>query len=200
MKHFSNIILIAVTIAAMPLYAQEMDHSSMHHEHESSPASTIQHTQQTQDQDMHHDQHGATMTHSSPSDENEMNHSMHGSSSESMGKDTMPQTESHHADHDMGSMHHDMKSSTATVHSAITLEPLTQLPPSGKSREAGYDGSYAMENTSIDLSIETRCALASRGLIILDNAGWQQCGGKPAGLPAEVKSTAKSENQHMMHH
>jgi hypothetical protein len=57
-----------------------------------------------------------------------------------------------------------------------------------------------MENTSINLSIKARCALASRGLIMLDNAGWQQCENKPTGLPKEVESTAKSENQHMMHH
>jgi len=197
MKHMNHTALIALTILTMPLHAQEIDHSSMHQEHESSPANTMQ---QTQDQDMLHDQHGSTMIHSDSSDEHDMNHAMHGSSSEPMEKDTMPQTESQHADHDKGSMQHDMKTSMATVHSTIKLEPLTSLPPSGKSREAGYDGSYMMENTSIDLSIESRCALASRGLIMLDNAGWQQCESKPTGLPAEVESSAKSENQHMMHH
>jgi hypothetical protein len=199
MKHISNLFLIAVTfIVTMPLSAQEMDHSSMHHEHESSSASTMQ---QTQDQDMHHDQHGTTMNHSSPSDENDMNHSMHGSSSELTGKDTMPQTESHHADHDMGSMEHDMKTSMAPVHSTIKLEPLTQLPPSGKSREAGYDGSYMMENTSINLSIKARCALASRGLIMLDNDSFQKCGGKPIGWSKGVSSTQTTEDhsQHMNH-
>ena len=38
-----------------------------------------------------------------------------------------------------------------------------------------------MEPTSARYSLATRCAQASRGLIMLDNATWKRCGGKPEG-------------------
>lgn len=61
------------------------------------------------------------------------------------------------------------------------LQKLATLPASGKAREAGFDSSYAMESTSVENDLATRCAHASRGLVMLDNVSWLKCGGKPAG-------------------
>ena len=170
-------LVLAASVVAFPVAAQEMDHSTMQPQ-----------------------QHGTTMMHSSSSDEDDMSHTKHGSPSEHMGKDAIQGTGEHHADHDMGSMHHDKKQAKIDVPSPIPREQLTLVPPSGKSREAGYDGSYMMDNTSLHLSLKERCALASRGLIMLDNASWKECGSKPSGLPTEIETSAKSESQHMMHH
>jgi len=62
-----------------------------------------------------------------------------------------------------------------------TLSRLPKMPESGAAREAGYDGRYAMEPTTALDDTATRCAKASRGLIMVDNATWAQCGGKPEG-------------------
>ncbi len=77
------------------------------------------------------------------------------------------------------------------------FEVLTTQPQSGKAREAGFDGRYAMEPTSISNTLATRCAQASRGLIMLDNVTWARCGGKPKGVdegPAKPKQVDHSEN------
>jgi hypothetical protein len=38
-----------------------------------------------------------------------------------------------------------------------------------------------MEPTSARYDIATQCAQGARGLIMLDNATWERCGGKPKG-------------------
>ncbi len=62
-----------------------------------------------------------------------------------------------------------------------TLDKLNTIPPSGRAREAGFDGRYAMEPTSAQHELATLCANGSRGLIMLDNATWDKCGGKSEG-------------------
>ena len=80
------------------------------------------------------------------------------------------------------------------------LQKLMELPTSGKAREAGSDGRYAMEPTSVNDDIRTQCAKASRGLVMVDNKTWAKCGGKPQGWsegPGDAKPMDHS--QHMMH-
>jgi hypothetical protein len=62
------------------------------------------------------------------------------------------------------------------------LDMVKEQPASGKAREAGSDGRYHMEPTSVKNSLATRCAQASRGLILLDNKTWTRCGGKTRGV------------------
>jgi hypothetical protein len=61
------------------------------------------------------------------------------------------------------------------------LEKLAQIPTSGRARESGSDGRSVMESIDISNSQATRCAQATRGLVMLDNAAWSRCGGKPEG-------------------
>ena len=80
-----------------------------------------------------------------------------------------------------------------------SLQKLTELPASGEAREAGSDGRYAMEPTSVNDDIRTKCAKASRGLVMVDNKTWEKCGGKPMGWsegPGDSK--AMDHSQHMM--
>ncbi|MGD8559144.1 MAG: hypothetical protein PVG89_08810 [Gammaproteobacteria bacterium] len=79
------------------------------------------------------------------------------------------------------------------------LQRLSALPPSGKSREANYDGNYMMQSTAIDQSLETRCALASRGLMMLDNDAWAKCGGKPKGWSKGIGNNSRSNMEHGNH-
>lgn len=79
------------------------------------------------------------------------------------------------------------------------LQKLSELPASGKAREAGSDGRYAMEPTSVNDNIRTKCAKATRGLVMVDNKTWAQCGGKPKGW-SEGPGGAEpmDHSQHMM--
>lgn len=80
------------------------------------------------------------------------------------------------------------------------LQRLSEMPASGKAREVGSDGRYAMETTSVSDDIQTKCAKATRGLMMVDNKTWAQCGGKPKGWsegPGNAK--AMEHGQHMMH-
>ena len=80
------------------------------------------------------------------------------------------------------------------------LERLSEMPASGKAREAGSDGRYAMEATSVSDDIQTKCAKASRGLVMVDNKTWGQCGGKPKGWSEGVGDAKPMDHsQHMMH-
>lgn len=80
------------------------------------------------------------------------------------------------------------------------LQRLPELPASGKGREAGYDGRYAMEATSVNDDLQTKCAKATRGLVMVDNETWAQCGGKPKGWSEGPADTAPMDHsQHMMH-
>lgn len=61
------------------------------------------------------------------------------------------------------------------------LQKLDKIPASGRAREATADDRYIMESTSALNDIATRCAHGSRGLVMVDNATWKECGGKPEG-------------------
>ena len=52
---------------------------------------------------------------------------------------------------------------------------LKTVPASGKAREAGFDNSYIMKQMTNGASIETQCALASRGIIMLDRESRKKC-------------------------
>jgi hypothetical protein len=80
------------------------------------------------------------------------------------------------------------------------LQRLQEMPASGKGREAGYDGRYAMESTSVNNDLQTKCANATRGLVMVDNETWAQCGGKPKGWSEGPRDAAPMDHsQHMMH-
>lgn len=76
-------------------------------------------------------------------------------------------------------------------HRADKLVILNVMPKSGTAREAGFDGEYAMETTTILDSDFTLCAKATRGLIMLDNAMLKKCGGRAKGwwtAPVKTKT------------
>lgn len=80
------------------------------------------------------------------------------------------------------------------------LQRLSEMPASGKGREAGYDGRYAMEATSVNDDLQTKCAKATRGLVMVDSKTWAQCGGKPEGWSKGPGNAAPMDHsQHMMH-
>lgn len=81
-------------------------------------------------------------------------------------------------DHSKMEQAHDMHDKQS-VPSALTK--LEIMPASGNAREGGSDGRYVMEFTSVFDTLEAQCAKASRALIMLDNASWARCGGKPQG-------------------
>ena len=86
-------------------------------------------------------------------------------------------------------MGHGMNGPKVAMQKAVKkgrLSRLPVMPTSGRAREAGSDGRYAMEPTSIRTSRSEKCAQATRGLIMLDNAAWKRCGGKPEGAPKSV--------------
>lgn len=76
------------------------------------------------------------------------------------------------------------------------MKVLSWVPDSGKAREAGFDGRYAMESTTMPSKMANRCALASRGIIMLDNRSWKSCGGKPKGASPGSKKARKAAHQH----
>jgi len=76
---------------------------------------------------------------------------------------------------------------------------LNVMPASGQSREAGFDGNYAMEPTTILDSDFTLCAKASRGLIMIDNAKLIKCGGRAVGWSVGAGNTTKmDQSKHKM--
>ena len=79
------------------------------------------------------------------------------------------------------------------------LKNLSAMPASGRAREAGSDGRYAMESTSVNSPIAVKCAQATRGIVMLDNATWKRCGGKPKGASKGVDKPAEVDHQHMNH-
>jgi len=68
------------------------------------------------------------------------------------------------------------------------LRKLASVPTSGKAREGGFDGHYVMESIDTADDLQVRCAKASRGLMMMDNAEWVRCGGKPEGIPKTAAS------------
>jgi uncharacterized protein involved in copper resistance len=99
-----------------------------------------------------------------------------------MDQGAMDHSKMDHGEMNHGEMNHSTMSHATMVHDAPpALATLSVMPASGKAREGGADGRYVMESTSVLDSMAEQCAKASRGLIMLDNAGWSQCGGKPQG-------------------
>lgn len=130
-----------------------------------------------------------------------------------------------HSAMDHGTMDHSAMDHTAMDHSAMdhdamnddnvgqgiksageTLEKVGVMPASGKAREAGADGRYLMEPTSVHDNLAAQCAKASRGLVMLDNVTWAKCGGKPKGATLQVNATMKNAqpmaegHEHAGHH
>jgi hypothetical protein len=176
MKKLSRLILLFGAMMAMPLYAAEIDHSTMHHEHEQ-PARGVK--QQAQDHAMQHDQHGAS----------QKDHADH-----------QPMANDQHHNHE--AMRSDVQAGSSSGSAAVLdLPRLNALPPSGKSREANFDNTYFMHNTALEQPLEVKCALATRGLIMLDNRTFQKCGGKPAGWSKGITAaqTPNDHSQHMNH-
>ena len=105
----------------------------------------------------------------------------------------------------MGKMGHGMNGPKVAQPKAVKkvkLNRLPAMPASGRSREAGYDGRYAMEPTSIRTRLSEQCAQASRGIVMLDNATWKRCGGKPKGAamgPERKGSGGKMAHSTMDH-
>ena len=82
---------------------------------------------------------------------------------------------------------------------ADKLVILNIIPKSGKAREAGFDGNYKMEPTTLLDTDFTLCAKASRGLIMIDNALLKKCGGRPAGWSTGPgKSKIVDHSKHKM--
>lgn len=82
------------------------------------------------------------------------------------------------------------------------LKMLKKLPASAEARAGGYEGRYRMISTGMEISIENKCSLASRGLIMLENRAWQTCGGKPEGIPISKASDQMPQGAtgHEHHH
>lgn len=65
---------------------------------------------------------------------------------------------------------------------ASSTPVMKMFPASGKVREAGFEGNYLMKQTTVESNIETKCALASRGIVMLDREGWKKCTVQSGGL------------------
>lgn len=104
-----------------------------------------------------------------------------------------------------GKMDHGMNGPKVAQPKAVKkgkLNRLPAMPASGRSREAGYDGRYAMEPTSNRSRLSEQCAQASRGIVMLDNATWKRCGGKPEGAamgPERKGAGGKMDHSTMDH-
>ena len=104
-----------------------------------------------------------------------------------------------HSKMDHSKMGHGMngpKVAQPTAGKKSPLKKLSALPASGSSREAGSDGRYAMEPTSTRTRLSEQCAQATRGLIMLDNATWKRCGGKPKGASMGAGSLDHTRMDH----
>jgi len=136
----------------------------------------------------------------------EMDHSQHLSMEQSQPMDmdhsqhmNMEQNQPVKMDH--ANMQHATSESTKSLPvKQGQLQRLSEMPASGRAREAGSDGRYAMETTTVSNDILTKCAQATRGLVMVDNATWAQCGGKPKGWSEGPANAAPMDHsQHMMH-
>ena len=108
-----------------------------------------------------------------------------------------------HSKMNHSNMIHD-RSLTSTSKSQATaeLQKLAVIPTSGKAREGGYDDRYVMESTDVADALPVRCAQASRGLVMINNAEWARCGGKPDGAVQASRSTtgkAMTSGEHAGH-
>lgn len=100
----------------------------------------------------------------------------------------------------MSEMSHDMNGYATREAANASLPPLATVPASGKARESGMDGRHVQEATGAGVSGSERCALAARGIVMLDNASWAACGGKTQGIPQTPAAlAAPPSHRHMMH-
>ena len=99
-----------------------------------------------------------------------------------------------HSGHTMSHGTHKMNTSPTSS------EILSTVPSSGKAREGGFQGSYFMRSTGIELAIDKKCVLASRGVIHLNRDEWQQCGNRPEGLPAMHVTQQAAKPMNHQHH
>ena len=175
MNRFLKTALAIVTLVTAPLYAAEMDHNTMHHGNEAAP-------QESQLQQPATDNKGKKSMddarhHENPTSMNAEPHHDH----------YMPDTASGYVQ-------------PSGVAEPQKLQRLQKMPPSGKSREAYFDDTVFMNTLSPEHSLEEQCALASRGLIMLDNASWERCGGKPEGWSkGPAVKQAMDHSQHDKH-
>ncbi len=89
---------------------------------------------------------------------------------------------------------------TSKKQGKAALQNLSAMPASGKAREGGYDDRYVMESTDVSNALQIRCAQASRGLVMMNNAEWSRCGGKPEGAVQASRSVHdKATNEHAGH-
>lgn len=103
------------------------------------------------------------------------------------------------AEMDHSKMGHGMNGPKVVMQKSVKkgqLSRLPEMPTSGRAREAGSDGRYAMEPTSIRTRRSEKCAQATRGLVMLDNAAWKRCGGKPKGAAMGLKSQSRKDIDH----
>lgn len=80
-----------------------------------------------------------------------------------------------------------------------TLSTLATVPSSGKSREPGFDDRYAMEPTSVQAGFDEKCALASRGIIILDRASMKKCGIQSGSVSKKTDHPRRKKTDHSLH-
>ena len=191
-----NRILVLVGIAlvvfiAMPVVAAEMDHDHMNKGQMND--SQMDHSQ------MNHDKMDHQPMNDAPISKTPMHAGEHHSEKMPMEKSAdQPMNHDMHqmnGNHDVSSMH----GKPSGAKNSASLNALAEQPKSGKAREAGYDERYVMEDTSLHQTINRRCALASRGLIMLDKASWSQCNGQSAGSTKPTVSKPASDEQHNMH-
>jgi len=123
-------------------------------------------------------------------------------SASEMDHGTMDHSEMNRDTMDHSTMNHDtMQHQKKKPMTQSPLALLDKLPASGKSREAGYDKRYIMEPTSAEDDINVRCAKATRGIMMVDNATWVKCGGKPEGWSKGIaNSTPPSSSSNSSHH
>ena len=80
-----------------------------------------------------------------------------------------------------------------------TLSTLATVPSSGKSREPGFDDRYAMEPTSVQAGFDEKCALASRGIIILDRANMKKCGIQSGSVTKKIDHPRRKKTDRSQH-
>lgn len=190
---FAAAMFIPLLSSASPAL---MDHSFIYHlQADDMHYDTAQETQGV------HQQHGdsGTAEHMNHSDSAHHAASEQHHNHDSKREDEKTKTTHEHAGHQMQEQHDAMKSG-GTKMIPTPLQKLKQMPVSGKSREAGFDGRYVMESTSADAALATRCAQASRGLIMVDNATWAKCGGKPEGWSMGIGNNQPMDHSGHMGH
>jgi len=102
------------------------------------------------------------------------------------------------AESDMSGKHAAMDMGKKKEIASATLSTLVTVPSSGKSREAGFDGRYAMEPTSVKADPGEKCALASRGIIILDRVNMQKCGLQSNSMIKKTEHSGRKQMDHSM--